>query len=58
MARVPKNVYRSGVRAYKPRDPQHVIDKRRLGRIHRTQITSAAEIGLRLHENLKMIALR
>ena len=58
MARVPKNVYRSGVRAYKPRDPQHVIDKRRLGRIHRTQITSAAEIGLRLHENLRTIALR
>ena len=58
MAQKPKDVYRSGVRSYKPRDPQHIIDARRLGRKCRTQITSAAEIGPRLHENFEMIALR
>ena len=58
MAHKPAGTYRSGVRAYRPRDPQHVIDKRRLGRAHRTQITSAAEIGQRLHETFGMIALR
>ena len=36
----------------------HVIDRRRLGRAHRTQLTSAAEIGPRLHENFEMIGLR
>ena len=58
MAPKPKDVYRSGVRPYKPRAPPPVINSRRLGNLHRTQITSAAEIGQRLHENFSIIALR
>ena len=58
MAHKPAGVYRSGVREYRSRDPQRVIDRRRLGRAHRTRITSAAEIGPRMHENFEEVALR
>ena len=58
MANKPAGIYCSGSQTYKPRDPQQVINRRRLGKAHRTQITSAAEIGLRLHENFVIIGLR
>ena len=59
MARMPARVYRSGVRTYTPRAAQHVIDRRLLGTApRRTQITSAAEIGPRLHELFGEVATR
>ena len=54
-----KDIYRDGVRYYKPRAPQHAINKHILNKKQcRTQITNAAEIGPRLYENYKVIALR
>ena len=58
MGQRPVAAYRDGVREYRPRTAHEVIDARRRGRVSRKRITSAAEIGPRLHQNLEMIALR
>jgi len=59
MERKRADIYRNGVRHYKPRAAQHVINRRlimRRGR--RVDIVAGAEIGPRLYENIKLIAER
>ena len=58
MACTPPDVYRSGIRKYKPRDARHVINARILRKPHRARITGAAEIGPRLWETFMEIARR
>ena len=56
--RMSSDVYTAGTRTYKARAPKHIMNERLLAMKHRTQITSAAEIGPRLHETFMEIARR
>ena len=53
------DVYRSGVRRYKPRTHQNIINRRLISKKGRKiNIVTGAEIGPRLYENLIIIAKR
>ena len=53
------DTYRNGVRRYKPRTNQHVINRRLLNKkTRKVNIVTGAEIGPRLYENMMIIAKR
>jgi len=59
MERKRPSVYRNGVRPYKKRAAQHVIDRRRLGkRGRRVDIVVGAEVGPRLYGDMMIIEER